>query len=119
MESNKNDSVVVSAIKCGQQLNIDLQKVFECISSNLGSMLEHNMAGLTDALQPPHQYVPWVTINNVHTEDIEKQAESNLIKLVCDTYKVRPRSFNNAFDLVIEILNFTKGDDKPAACSQI
>lgn len=43
----------------------------------------------TESLQPPHQYVPWVTVNGVHTEDIEQQAETDLVKLICQTYKVK------------------------------
>ena len=46
------------------------------------------MAGQTLALNPAHQYVPWITINGKHTDDIQDKATSNLLKLVCDTYPV-------------------------------
>lgn len=42
----------------------------------------------TENLQPPHKYVPWVTVNGIHTEDIENKALDNLVKLICETYKV-------------------------------
>ncbi len=41
---------------------------------------------LTDNLNPSHTYVPWVTVNGVHTEEIQNQAQDNLVKLICNTY---------------------------------
>jgi interferon gamma-inducible protein 30 len=49
------------------------------------------MALRTNALQPPHQYVPWVTLNGVHTAEIQSKAENNLIQLICDTYQGSPK----------------------------
>jgi interferon gamma-inducible protein 30 len=57
----------------------------------LGNQLEHEMALRTNALQPPHQYVPWVTLNGVHTERIQTEAQNNLIQLICDTYQGSPK----------------------------
>jgi len=54
----------------------------------LANQLQHRYAVQTENLQPAHQYVPWVTINGVHTEEIEREAESDLVKLICKTYKV-------------------------------
>lgn len=87
MESNNQDSVQVAAEKCGQQLNVDLTDILSCAQSRLGNSLQHEMALLTEALNPPHKYVPWVTLNGVHTEQIEQQAESDLVGLICDTYQ--------------------------------
>ncbi|CAH1774015.1 unnamed protein product [Owenia fusiformis] len=76
-----------SAIRCAQMYKIDYSAVQKCMASDKGNLLEHQMALKTNALSPPHKYVPWVTLNGVHTESMEKEAESNLLKLVCDTYK--------------------------------
>jgi interferon gamma-inducible protein 30 len=54
----------------------------------LGNQLQHIYAVRTENLQPQHQYVPWVTINGVHTEPMEREAERDLVKLICQTYKV-------------------------------
>ena len=46
----------------------------------------HQLALLTDRLKPAHKYVPWITINQAHTEDINKRATTDLLKLVCQSY---------------------------------
>ena len=76
------------ATKCAAKTKIDFSKIDACTKSALGNQLEHQYAVQTDQLQPPHQYVPWVTVNGVHTEEIENEALSDLIGLICRTYKV-------------------------------
>ncbi|XP_041360999.1 gamma-interferon-inducible lysosomal thiol reductase-like [Gigantopelta aegis] len=66
--------------------NIPLNKVLLCANGTQGNEWEHQMALQTQALQPPHQYVPWVTLNGIHTEEIQNEAEKDLLKLICDTY---------------------------------
>ncbi|CAF3561934.1 unnamed protein product [Rotaria sp. Silwood1] len=51
------------------------------------NQLQHAYAVQTENLQPPHKYVPWITVNGQHTEEMEHEAERNLIKLICKTYK--------------------------------
>ncbi|GFN89450.1 gamma-interferon-inducible lysosomal thiol reductase [Plakobranchus ocellatus] len=73
---------------CASKFPVPLESIMNCSKSDYGNELEHKMALKTNALQPPHGYVPWITINGVHTEAIEKEAERDLVKLICDTYKV-------------------------------
>ncbi|KAL3892301.1 hypothetical protein ACJMK2_004518 [Sinanodonta woodiana] len=74
--------------KCASKFKgIDLDKIMGCSKSSLGNELEHQMALLTEALQPPHTYVPWVTLNGVHTDDIQDMAENDLVNLICQTYQ--------------------------------
>ncbi len=54
----------------------------------MGNQLQHANAVRTENLQPPHKYVPWVTVNGEHTEQMEDEAVSDLVKLICKTYKV-------------------------------
>jgi interferon gamma-inducible protein 30 len=42
----------------------------------------------TESLRPAHKYVPWVTVNGQHTEAMEDAALNDLVKLICQTYKV-------------------------------
>ncbi|GFR89232.1 interferon-gamma-inducible lysosomal thiol reductase [Elysia marginata] len=72
---------------CVNSFPVPIEDILKCSKSAEGNHLEHQMAVKTDALKPPHRYVPWVTVNGVHTETIEREAESNLVKLICDTYK--------------------------------
>ncbi|XP_022109444.1 gamma-interferon-inducible lysosomal thiol reductase-like [Acanthaster planci] len=88
---------VTYARECMEKMKVNPEQVFACANGSLGNALEHQMALKTDALKPPHQYVPWVTLNGVHTEKIQNEAEMNLKKLICDTYQ---------------------GAKKPPACSQ-
>ncbi|GFN89451.1 interferon-gamma-inducible lysosomal thiol reductase [Plakobranchus ocellatus] len=76
-----------AAEKCAIKFPVPLENITDCSKSYIGNGLEHKMAKKTRALKPPLSYVPWITVNGVHTEDIEKEAESDLVKLICDAYK--------------------------------
>ena len=88
METNDKDDVHTAAQKCAQQFNVSMGQLDKCMSSRLGNYLEHEMAARTEVLDPPHKYVPWVTLNGVHTEEIEQKAEKDLVGLICETYTV-------------------------------
>ena len=88
MESNDQDDIKTAARKCSKSLNISMNNVDKCMTSGLGNLIQHNNGVLTDQLSPPHQYVPWITLNGVHTDDIENKALDDLVGLICDTYKV-------------------------------
>lgn len=76
------------ATQCAEKTQIDFTKISSCMESSLGNQVQHKFAVETENLQPPHKYVPWVTVNGIHTEDIENRALDNLVKLICETYKV-------------------------------
>ena len=84
MESDAAD-VRDAAVKCSKKLNIPLDNVTKCMQTRFGNNLQHINAKLTEALRPAHKYVPWVTLNGVHTEDIQTQAQQDLVKLICGT----------------------------------
>ncbi len=76
------------AVQCAEKTTVDFNKVSACTQSPLGNQLQHAYAVQTENLKPAHQYVPWVTINGEHTEDMEQQAEKDLIGVICKSYKV-------------------------------
>lgn len=88
MESDDKDNIRDASKKCAQQLGISLDLVNKCMSSRFGNYLQHQNAAQTENLSPAHQYVPWVTLNGLHTEDIQNKAQTDLVKLICDTYQV-------------------------------
>ena len=56
------------------------------MNSSIGNKVQHNNALLTEQLNPSHTYVPWITVNDVHTEELEQEALNDLVKLICETY---------------------------------
>ena len=80
-----------AAPSCAKKFALDYSKIESCANGDLGNRLEHEMALKTGALEPDHTYVPWITLEGVHTEKIENEAENNLVKLICKTYKGSPK----------------------------
>nr|ADJ21806.1 gamma-interferon-inducible lysosomal thiol reductase [Oplegnathus fasciatus] len=87
MESSAD--VIKTAQSCVEIYSPELSwdSVMNCVKGDLGNQLMHQNALKTSALKPPHQYVPWVTINGEHTEDLQDKAMSSLFTLVCSMYK--------------------------------
>nr|AUF83055.1 interferon-gamma-inducible-lysosomal thiol reductase [Trachinotus ovatus]AWJ95314.1 GILT protein [Trachinotus ovatus] len=87
MESSSD--VINSAKSCAELYSPQLSwdKVMSCVKGDQGNQLMHLNAMKTKALKPPHQYVPWVTINGEHTEELQDKAMASLFTLVCNMYK--------------------------------
>lgn len=81
--------VVKGAQSCLELFSSDLSwdRLMSCVKGDEGNKLMHQNALMTKALNPPHEYVPWVTINGVHTEDLQDKALNALLPLVCSLYK--------------------------------
>lgn len=63
---------------CGDSTLVDA--VTRCVTSAQGNALMHGHAQRTNALQPPHKYVPWIVINGKPNED----ANADFKKVLCD-----------------------------------
>ncbi|NWX60900.1 GILT reductase, partial [Promerops cafer] len=66
---------------------VDSGRVTACVQGDTGVALMHHNAQVTEALDPPHQYVPWITVNGKHTEELQAQAQASLLGLVCHLYQ--------------------------------
>ncbi|CAL8345852.1 unnamed protein product [Merluccius merluccius] len=87
MESSTD--VINSAESCLQlyQPSVKWGSVMSCVKGDQGNNLMHQNALKTAALKPPHNYVPWVTINGEHTDELQKNATNALLPLVCSLYQ--------------------------------
>ncbi|XP_064424541.1 gamma-interferon-inducible lysosomal thiol reductase isoform X2 [Latimeria chalumnae] len=86
MESSPN--VIDSASHCLKVYapQVSWNQVMSCVKGDLGNKLMHQNALMTNGLNPPHKYVPWIVFNGKHTDDLQNQALGALLKLVCSTY---------------------------------
>ena len=87
MELNTTDIHAIAS-SCSASFNVTGDVVSKCMMTKMGNQLQHQMAVQTRSLNPPHTYVPWVTVNGVHTEDIQQAAQDDLVALICKTYQV-------------------------------
>ena len=83
IESNPS---LANAKICADKLKLEWQPLSRCYKGEEGNHLQHELAVKTDALNPPHKYVPWVVANGVHTEAIQESVMSDLMHFVCETY---------------------------------
>lgn len=74
--------------QCAKELGLlsEYPSIQNCSEGAMGNALEHSMALKTDALNPSHEYVPWVVLNGAHTNAIQNQAESDSLGLICQAY---------------------------------
>jgi interferon gamma-inducible protein 30 len=97
MEASNQAGVESVASACAQKGGLDWSQINTCAGPNPavgtatdGNPLMHKIAVVTNNLQPPHQWTPWVVINGVPlTED---QLNLSLTKLVCQAYTGTPPS---------------------------
>ena len=59
-----------NAIECNQKFQLpEFDKILECSDSLLGSNIKYANGIRTHGLVPPLYYVPWITFNNVYTNE--------------------------------------------------
>uniref|UniRef100_A0A1D1XDB5 Gamma-interferon-inducible lysosomal thiol reductase n=1 Tax=Anthurium amnicola TaxID=1678845 RepID=A0A1D1XDB5_9ARAE len=65
---------------CFQTTGLESQPVLDCQNNGYGEKLELKYAAETDALDPPHRYVPWVVVNGQPLYDDYETFEAEVCK---------------------------------------
>jgi len=81
-----------TASSCATQNGLDFSVIKTCAGDNPavgsptdGNPLMHSTAVATNNLIPPHQWTPWVVVNN--SPLTQAQIDQPLIPIVCSAYK--------------------------------
>uniref|UniRef100_A0A7N0VIC0 Gamma-interferon-inducible lysosomal thiol reductase n=1 Tax=Kalanchoe fedtschenkoi TaxID=63787 RepID=A0A7N0VIC0_KALFE len=69
--------------QCFNKVGVDPKPIMDCYNSQRGEELILKYAAETGALQPPHKYVPWVTVNGKPLYDDYQ----NFLAYICKAYK--------------------------------
>jgi len=64
-----------------------INKIHKCAKGKEGNSLMHQIGLATESLQPAHKYVPWIVVNGVHNDTLQKQAQTDLTSLVCNLFQ--------------------------------
>lgn len=72
---------------CAGVLNIDFNEIKNCINTDMGNHIQHEVATKTEALRPPRRHVPWIVVNSQHNSKIEKQIKENMLGYICKNYQ--------------------------------
>ncbi|KAM5193257.1 gamma-interferon-inducible lysosomal thiol reductase [Mantella aurantiaca] len=87
IEMSPNVTAALQPCLEAHEPKVPVQTILECVNGDLGNKLMHSNAQRTQALDPPHKYVPWIIINGKHDDDLQTQAQIALFHLVCELYK--------------------------------
>ncbi|KAL3518023.1 hypothetical protein ACH5RR_020612 [Cinchona calisaya] len=71
---------------CFEKLGLDQKPVRDCYENGRGKELELGYAAATNDLQPPHAYVPWVTVDGQPLYSDYR----NFVTYICKAYKGTP-----------------------------
>ncbi|XP_047478942.1 gamma-interferon-inducible lysosomal thiol reductase-like [Penaeus chinensis] len=73
--------------KCAERVEVEWQPIDNCSQSVEGEQLLHE-AGLEQGLLDPRpDWMPWIILNDVFTQENQHDAQEDLIDLVCRSYQ--------------------------------
>jgi interferon gamma-inducible protein 30 len=81
-------SVPTPAKKCATKAGLDWNTLNACATGSQGAALIAANANRTNHLNPPHQYVPWLTVNGTLVADPPTggPSEADVITAICAAY---------------------------------
>eukprot|EP00123_Amoebidium_parasiticum_P013579 comp22040_c0_seq1/m.32006 comp22040_c0_seq1/g.32006 ORF comp22040_c0_seq1/g.32006 comp22040_c0_seq1/m.32006 type:complete len:230 (-) comp22040_c0_seq1:184-873(-) len=71
---------------CAKNLKVNYKPIGDCASSDKGKQIHQANADRTNALNPPHRWVPWLVINGDASEATQNAAMSDFVGFLCKTY---------------------------------
>ena len=77
----------LSGSSCATKFGIDFAPVKNCATGNENNALVHKAAAKTEGLNPPHTYVPWITVNGQHDVSAENSILLGILTYVCANFK--------------------------------
>jgi len=80
--------------KCAQEAGLDNEDLQTCAYAREGRLLHHQAGVVTDQLDPPHGYVPYINVNGAHGPDGE-EAFYSLKRVVCKNLSPKPPPCNS------------------------
>ena len=72
---------------CSNDFSLNFGELKDCMYGDLGKNIQHEVADTTDALNPQHNYVPWIVVNGNHDENAEAEIATNMLSYICRNYK--------------------------------
>jgi len=84
----RNPDIIKIGQECAQQNAMNWTEISECVHGYRGNIVQHAVAKAT----PSHQYVPWIIVNDIHTEDMQEAAEKDFLHFLCKFFH-HPKPF--------------------------
>ncbi|MFM7858630.1 MAG: hypothetical protein ACKO96_43600, partial [Flammeovirgaceae bacterium] len=61
--------------------------IWDCVESDVGNRLQHEVADFTEKVNPPHKHVPWVIVDGTHDPKVEDAILNDLLGYLCQQSK--------------------------------
>lgn len=74
---------------CARRSSVDYSSILNCANGPDGNEYMHEMAAATRSLNPPLNFVPWIVVNDVFSDAVQRQALDDLAGVICTFYKGR------------------------------
>lgn len=72
---------------CARRSSVDYSEILDCVNGPDGNEYMHEMAVATRSLNPRLNFVPWIVVNDVFSDAVQRQALDDLPGVVCMFYK--------------------------------
>jgi hypothetical protein len=76
------------ANECSRLHLVPIEQLMACANGQVGRDLMLQASRRTATLSPSLNYVPWIVLDNNHSEYIQRMGEWNLMNLLCQQHKV-------------------------------